>query len=666
MPHNFFTELKRRSVFKVASIYAVTAWLIIQVVATTFPMFDFPDWSQRLVVILALIGFPIALVLAWAYDIVPDRKIDEGQEETVEEKRKKISWLPYTVGATLVVIGGVLWFTRANASAGPDLLPESVREARIAVLPYENRTNDESLDMLGSMASDWIIQSMMNLEGLKVVSYQTVKEHLSQFSSPERTGPSFEELTGAEKIIRGSFYQDRGQLIFQSQLIDPQTGEVEFAFPEIAGETSNTRAVVKELGERIVSYFVLKKEELRFGAFVLNPPKYEAFLAFENGIEVFGADYPQAISYFNEAIELDSNFFPSYGYLLTSYTNRNLYVEGDSILQLVERRFQNLRPVEQMYYEWMKSVVDRDEERQYKSILKLFEKDPKNYVINYLTGIGAGAVNRPAKAVEHFSKLGIESYDEATIRAIIKGPGEIWWYSEYAQNLILVGQPDKALEIINKIPKDIAPDWHSIVKLEAFMIKGRQDSIFQLIQSLEEKGASQNLINSLHNEAIKYYALQKDKINQMKWVDLAIERMANLPESVDLDKQNLYLAYFYSGQYEKALPLLNDVINTQGPWVIRLMRKGICLTKLGKREEAYQLIETIRETETGNLNDDGEFQYAIAGIFAALGEKEKAVEALKKAYKKGYSFSINRYKYAFEFIPLHGYEPFEAFVKPKE
>jgi hypothetical protein len=66
--NTFFQELKRRNVFKVASIYAVTAWLIIQVAAVAFPAFEFPIWTQRLVIILAIIGFPIALILAWAQE----------------------------------------------------------------------------------------------------------------------------------------------------------------------------------------------------------------------------------------------------------------------------------------------------------------------------------------------------------------------------------------------------------------------------------------------------------------------------------------------------------------------------------------------------------------------------------------------------------------------
>ena len=69
---NFFTELKRRNVYKVAVAYAVVGWLLIQIATTTFPVLQIPTWAMRLVVVLVLLGFPIALVLAWAYEMTPE------------------------------------------------------------------------------------------------------------------------------------------------------------------------------------------------------------------------------------------------------------------------------------------------------------------------------------------------------------------------------------------------------------------------------------------------------------------------------------------------------------------------------------------------------------------------------------------------------------------
>jgi len=71
-PKNFFAELKRRNVYKVAIAYGVVAWLLIQVATQVFPLIEIPNWAVRLVVLAIVIGFPVALVLAWAFELTPE------------------------------------------------------------------------------------------------------------------------------------------------------------------------------------------------------------------------------------------------------------------------------------------------------------------------------------------------------------------------------------------------------------------------------------------------------------------------------------------------------------------------------------------------------------------------------------------------------------------
>src|SRR5256885_10168473 len=86
---NFFSELKRRNVYKVAVAYLVAAWLITQVATQVFPFFEIPNWAIRLVVVLLIIGFPVALALAWAFEITPEgikRESDVDQAKSITRK----------------------------------------------------------------------------------------------------------------------------------------------------------------------------------------------------------------------------------------------------------------------------------------------------------------------------------------------------------------------------------------------------------------------------------------------------------------------------------------------------------------------------------------------------------------------------------------------------
>src|SRR3982074_3982379 len=102
-PRNFFAELKRRNVYKVAVAYAVIGWLLVQIATQVFPFFEIPNWAVRLIVLLIIIGFPIALVIAWAFELTPQGlKRTEDVDPAMEKRGKSYTWI------YVVVVGAVL------------------------------------------------------------------------------------------------------------------------------------------------------------------------------------------------------------------------------------------------------------------------------------------------------------------------------------------------------------------------------------------------------------------------------------------------------------------------------------------------------------------------------------------------------------------------------
>src|SRR5438046_9121114 len=108
---NFFAELKRRNVYKVAVAYAIVAWLLIQVATQVFPFFEIPNWAVRLVVLLLILGFPIALFLAWAFEITPEgikRCEDVDLNHSITHRTgRKLVWTTVVLG---VIAAGLLAF----------------------------------------------------------------------------------------------------------------------------------------------------------------------------------------------------------------------------------------------------------------------------------------------------------------------------------------------------------------------------------------------------------------------------------------------------------------------------------------------------------------------------------------------------------------------------
>src|SRR6266536_2580487 len=138
----FFAELKRRNVYKVAVAYAVLAWLLMQIASQIFPFFEIPNWAVRLVVLLLVIGFPVAVILAWAFELTPEgikRAEDVDLSKSVAPKTGRK--LDFSIIAVLLLAIAILVFQRLHPNVPPAV--SSSLNKSIAVLPFENLSEDK-------------------------------------------------------------------------------------------------------------------------------------------------------------------------------------------------------------------------------------------------------------------------------------------------------------------------------------------------------------------------------------------------------------------------------------------------------------------------------------------------------------------------------------------
>src|SRR6476469_7786556 len=136
---NFFAELKRRNVYKVAVAYAVVGWLIIQVATQVFPFLEIPTWVVRLVIALVAIGFPIALIIAWAFEATPEgiRRTEDAAAMPSAARPKKHSWI-YIVLIGGAISAGLFFIGRYTATPRHSEAATIIPEKSIAVLPFDN------------------------------------------------------------------------------------------------------------------------------------------------------------------------------------------------------------------------------------------------------------------------------------------------------------------------------------------------------------------------------------------------------------------------------------------------------------------------------------------------------------------------------------------------
>src|ERR1044071_2045498 len=173
---SFFAELKRRNVYKVAITYAVVGWLLVQVATQVFPFFEIPNWAVRLIVLAIVIGFPIALVIAWAFELTPEGlKRTEDVDLMVVKRGKSQVWIFIVIIGALLSVGlfmlGRYGFRNASSLAG-ELSAKS-----IAVLPFENLSADKENGYFATGMQDEILTRLAGIRDLKVISRSPTEPH---------------------------------------------------------------------------------------------------------------------------------------------------------------------------------------------------------------------------------------------------------------------------------------------------------------------------------------------------------------------------------------------------------------------------------------------------------------------------------------------------------
>src|SRR5256714_3120938 len=174
---SFFAELKRRNVYKVAVAYAIVAWLLIQIATQVFPFFEIPIWAVRLVVLVIILGLPIALVLAWAFELTPEgiKRTEEIAPEQSITRRTGRNLDFVIIGVLLVVIAFFIFERRHSKRTAP----AETSDKSIAVLPFENLSEDKANAYFAEGIQDEILTSLSKIADLKVISHTSTQHYKS-------------------------------------------------------------------------------------------------------------------------------------------------------------------------------------------------------------------------------------------------------------------------------------------------------------------------------------------------------------------------------------------------------------------------------------------------------------------------------------------------------
>src|SRR6266699_6309048 len=314
-PKSLFGELRRRNVYKVAAAYAIVGWLLVQVATQVFPFFEIPNWMVRAVIVLLLLGFPIALIIAWAFELTPEGlKRTESADELPAKAPRNRAWIYVVIIAGAISVG-VFFLGRYTSSKQSTESPAK----SIAVLPFDNQNRDPDTEYLSDGIPESIINSLSQLPNLKVMSRNSV----FHYKGKDIDAPAVAKDLKVQAVLTGRMTQRGDGLSISVELINAQDNS------QIWGQQYNRKladvfAVQEEIAKEISEKLRLKLTGAERQQLAKRPTEnLKAFQYYMQGRAYTQRrtreDLLEAVRYCEKALEEDRNYALAYAGLADAY-----------------------------------------------------------------------------------------------------------------------------------------------------------------------------------------------------------------------------------------------------------------------------------------------------------------------------------------------------------
>ena len=317
-------ELKRRKVFRVAASYAVVAFIIFQLVEILFPIFNFPQWTQQFVVIIILLGFPIAVIFSWVFDKTPEGFI---KTDAVKNKEKKnientTASKPFYLDSKnlYLLLGLVVAFLLGSYGSGS--FQSSVDEKSIAVLPFDNFSKSDDDQFFSDGITEDITMNLAKVKDLTVISRTSVMGYKGTTKNIKQIS---DEL-GVKYILEGSVRKLGERVRIVGQLIDARQDKHIWS-DSYDREMSDLFLIQADVSEKIAQALEAELSDNTLTQINEAPTQnIDAYMLYQRARNYYGmytaSANESAISLFKEALKLDKTYALSYAGLADSYAQR--------------------------------------------------------------------------------------------------------------------------------------------------------------------------------------------------------------------------------------------------------------------------------------------------------------------------------------------------------
>jgi TolB-like protein/predicted Zn-dependent protease len=244
---NFFSELKRRNVYKVAVAYVVVSWLIIQAASILLPTFEAPAWMMKVVVAFLILGFPVALILSWIFEITPEGIKGESEVAPSQHTGHKIVEVTVVLAALAAGLLAFQLLRSKSTTPGPSEAGTTITEKSIAVLPFENFSEDKGFAFFADGVQDEILTDLAKIADLKVISRTSVMQYKNKAKL------KLSEIAQALRVahvLEGGVQRSANRVRVSAQLIDARNDTHIWA-EKYEGDLADVFAIQSKIAQAI-------------------------------------------------------------------------------------------------------------------------------------------------------------------------------------------------------------------------------------------------------------------------------------------------------------------------------------------------------------------------------------------------------------------------------
>lgn len=542
---------------------------------------------------------------------------------------------------TLLSIFSVSIIVKANFVNQEDMsvfiFPEETDNRRIAVLPFENNTTDENLDIVGKMATDWIMHGITQNKVGDVISPQIVEDYTNIIKAsvvPGGDNAVLKEYLKPSKVVTGTYYLNNDKLLLQCSIMDGNMRRTLQSFDIAECSTDSPLDCIEIVKQRVLGYLLSKgRATIKYEE---TPPNFKAYTLWLESEELARIEAPEQLERINEAIAADSSFFRPKLDRVAYYYNRDQFSTADSLLQKLKEET-GIEKEQRNMINHYEACFKGDNKMAYKTYKEEYNNASKDLDINlsYMV-LALQFVNRPQDVDSIYLATNMEDFDldvciTCEYRYFVKGMA----------NLEL-GLITETIELLAPYARTAGHEWIKEVLMKAYVLNGDDRAAKDLLEHIRLLGRITFWEGMMLKTGLEYLKLGKEEVAN-NYFDNVADYLTNKKEILSADEKELQGEIeFYRQDYSRAQEILESLRTEGNDKISILTYLAITYFKLGKEDYAQRIADQLEEKRVSY--QFGDVDYALAQYYAVRGNKENSLNYLLKAVASGKRFTSTTFQ----------------------